>query len=751
MRKLMWFAIGFTAACAVGVYLIAGNWLLLLALFSAAATAGMALLRHRVKVAKVIAVMLAGCCIGCCWFWGFDSFYLKEARSLDGQKVYAQITVTDYSQETDNGAASDGTLTLNGRTYRVRVYVNEHGSLKPGDLAEGSFRLRFTADGGEKEPTYHQGKGIFLLAFATNDLVLTPSDTPAIKYFAATLRNHITDMLDAVFPEDTLAFARALLLGDSSKLTYAQDTDFKVSGIHHVIAVSGLHVAILFSLLHMMAGKRWGLTAILGIPVLVVFAAIAGFTPSINRACIMQVLIIVAMLFDKEYDPPTALAFSVLVMLAVNPLTITSVSFQLSVGCMVGIFMFSDKIHDFLMDKKRLGPAKGKSLKAVLTRWFVGSVSVTLSAMLVTTPLCAWYFGMVSLIGAVTNLLTLWVISFVFYGIMAACAAGFLWLPLGKGIAWIVSWPMRYVLLISKMLASVPLAAVYTRSIYIVIWLIGCYALFVIFLLSKKKRPVLLAACAVFGLVLSVTVSWVEPRMDPYRVTVMDVGQGQCILLQSQGENFLIDCGGDDDEQTADIAAQTLLSQGIGHLDGLVLTHYDRDHAGGVVPLLSRIPADRIYLPTVTDANGIREKITAEHAEYITWIDAETEVGFGGVKLTLIPSEDLASDNESSMCILFQAENCDILITGDRSSAGERQLLAQTTLPALEVLIVGHHGSKLSTSMELLNATKPAAAVISVGKENPYGHPSQEALERLGLYGCRVWRTDLHGTILFRG
>lgn len=749
MRRLMWFAIGFSAACGVGAYLVSGSWLLLLALLCLVGAVAMVLLRNRWKPGKILATLLIGAVVGLCWQWAFDACYLANARGYDGQKLDGEITIADYGYNTDYGVASDGTITLDGKEYRVLLYVNGQRTLCPSDQVTGSFRLRFTGEGGAKEPTYHAGKGIYLLAYTDYDVTIHSPETVSLKYFPAELRQKIVSILDATFPVDALGFARALLLGDSSLLTYRQDTDFKTSGIRHVIAVSGLHVSILFSLVYLVSGRRRGLTALLGIPLLLLFAAVAGFTPSITRACVMQILMILALLLNKEYDPPTALAFSVLVMLVVNPLTITSVSFQLSVGCMVGIFLLSGRVRQYLL--RRMGGGKGKNLKAVLIRWLAGSTAITLSAMVFTTPLSAWYFGTVSLIGVVTNLLTLWVISFIFYGIMAACALGALWLPLGKGIAWIVSWLIRYVLLAAKTMVAFPLAAVYTCSIYIVLWLVGCYGLFAAFLLSKNRRPALTVLCMTLGLCLAVAASWVEPRLDTYRVSVLDVGQGQCILLQSQGKSYLVDCGGDDDENTADIAAQTLLSQGITSLDGLILTHYDGDHAGGAEPLLSRISAQQLYLPDVSDGNGIRQRLEAEYSQQINWINGETTVSFGSASVTLFPSKDQASDNESSMCILFQAENCDILITGDRSTAGERRLLQETELPKLEVLVVGHHGSKASTSLELLHATWPEYAVISVGDTNNYGHPAPETLERLSRYGCKIRRTDLEGTIIFRG
>jgi competence protein ComEC len=117
----------------------------------------------------------------------------------------------------------------------------------------------------------------------------------------------------------------------------------------------------------------------------------------------------------------------------------------------------------------------------------------------------------------------------------------------------------------------------------------------------------------------------------------------------------------------------------------------------------------------------------------------------------MFPSEKAASNNESGICILFQAGECDILITGDRNAAGERELIKHTVLPDIDVLIVGHHGSKTSTCRELLIKAKPEIAIISVGADNSYGHPTKEVLDRLTNFGCKIFRTDLDGTVIYRG
>lgn len=746
MRKLMWFAVGFALSCVIGIYFSFGEQLLPAALSVIILAVVLCLFKKKPTV--LVGIILIGASAGLVWTWGYNAIYLQAARTYDGTTVTGRVTIADYSYETTYAIAADADMELGGKTFRVRVYLNETEALTPGDSVTGDFRIRMTTQGSLEDPTYHQAEGIFLLAYSQGDAVITRMDTVPAKYFPAKLRMGIQSVLDSVFPDDTLGFARGLLLGDSSRLSYEEDTAFKVSGIRHIIAVSGLHVSILFSLLYMFSGKRRLSTAVLGIPLLVLFAAVAGFTPSVTRACVMQLLMILALLFNKEYDPPTALAFSTLVMLCVNPMVITSASFQLSVGCIIGIFLFSNRIGNYLLRLFRC--PGGKSLRARLTYWIAGSVSVSLSAMVITTPLCAYYFGLVSIVGLFANLLTLWVVSFIFYGIIISCVLGSVLLPAGKLVAGLISWPIRYVLGVAKLMAKFPFAAVYTCNVYIVLWLIVSYIILLTLLLGKKKHPCVAAACVVGCLCIALAASCLEPRLDNVRVTVMDVGQGQCILLQADNQYYLVDCGGDSGHNAADIAAAQLLSQGITQLDGVLLTHYDADHALGVPDLLTRIDVKTLYLPDIADDGTTKQQLATLYADKVVWITEMTQVSASWGLLTMAPGAKLANENECGMCILFQAGNCDILITGDRSIAGERLLIETVDLPKLELLVVGHHGATNSTGFELLSVTKPELAVVSVGEDNAYGHPSQDVLDRLSLIGCQVLRTDLNGTIIYR-
>lgn len=746
MRRLMWFSIGFGISCALCAYLLPTGWALPLAIVAFLSALGIGIPGRNRLHPRRIAYTLMGLALGLGWYMGYRSLYLTPAIELDGQTLSVQITVSDYSFSTGYGTGVDGTILRNGHTYQVRAYLDEELELRPGQRISGSFRFRVTTPDGADDPTYHQGRGIFLLAYQEEDVGISPGIILSLRHYPNILAQEVKNILQKCFPKDTRAFAKALLLGDAYDLDYETLTAFKVSGIRHIIAVSGLHISIFYGLISALTLKRRYLTAIVGIPLLALFAAVAGFTPSVTRACIMVGLMMLATAFRSEYDGGTALGFACLVMLLVNPYVITSVGFQLSAASVAGIYLFSAPIQQWL--KGILGEGKGKSIPARLNRWFCSSVSVSLSAMSLTTPLCAWYFGTVSLVGILTNLLTLWVISAIFYGIIAVCVISIISTPFASMVAGIISWLIRYVLLCAKTLAKIPLAAVYTKSVYVVWWLVLTYLLLGAFLVMKRKHPMRLICTSVLALCLALLISWIEPLTDECRAMVLDVGQGQCVLLQSEGRTYLVDCGGSDGEDAADMAAETLLSMGISRLDGIILTHYDTDHYGGIPYLLTRVDTDGIFLPDVVDAAA--EELSALVDDGVIWVWEDIQLTFGEAQLGIFGPFYSAADNENSLCILFETESCAILITGDRSAFGERMLLREASLPQIDLLVAGHHGSKTSTSAELLAAVRPWAVAISVGEDNAYGHPAQEILQRLEEYGCAVYRTDEDGTILFR-
>ena len=746
MRKLMWFTIGFAAASALCAYIGLHQLLAIVALLC---SIGAMIGSKWCKGLRMASLSLVGAMAAIIWFSCYQMLYLQPAMDVDGDISFISARASDYSYRTNYGSAVEAEIELEGKQYKALMYLNEKADLVPGDFVEGEFRFRCTL-GGKESATYHRGNGILLLCYPKGELSIWKTPQVPNRYYPIQLRQKILLSLDKAFPEDTVWFSKALLLGEKSDVPFDADTAFKVSGISHIIAVSGLHVSMLCAVIALLGGKRRVLTALLGIPMLVLFAAVAGFTPSVTRACLMQILMLLALLFEKEYDPPTALAFAVLSMLVVNPLVITSASFQLSVGCMAGIFLFSKKISAWIAGFRIWKNWKGKNLRTKLRSWISGGAGVTLSAMFFTTPLVAYYFGAVSLIGVITNLLVLWAVTLCFNGILLVSFLGFFWSWGASAVAWVISFLMRYVLTVAKWLAVFPLAAVYTTSIYVVIWLVVLYVLIFCFLIARKRKPYILVCTCVCTLCVALLLSWLEPQLQNTTMTMLDVGQGQCIILRSQGRTFLVDCGGDSDEAAADLAADTLLAQGISRLDGIIVTHYDRDHAGGVGYLLQRVPADAVFLPNAPDEDHILETILPYTNGCEVFVGEDLRVTWGDCDMTIFAPILSNSDNERGLCVLFRGLKCDILITGDLSGLGEKLLLKEKDLPRVTVLVAGHHGSKNSTCQELLDAVQPDYVLISAGEDNYYGHPHADVLQRLEEMGCVVRRTDQNGTIIFR-
>jgi competence protein ComEC len=325
-----------------------------------------------------------------------------------------------------------------------------------------------------------------------------------------------------------------------------------------------------------------------------------------------------------------------------------------------------------------------------------------------------------------------------------------LWFPAATALAWCVGWLIRYVLTISKTLSTIPLAAVYTKTVFVILWLALCYVLVIAFMLWKNRKPYLLICSTLISLAAALLLSWVIPMTAKSQVTVLDVGQGQSIILQTKGKTFLVDCGGDHASSAADLAAETLLSMGVYRLDGVILTHYDGDHADGLPYLLTRIPADNIFLPERAEQEASKQAILDAAGTAAIMVHHDIHLSWENTTLSIFAPVLQSDDNESGLCVLFRGENCDILITGDLGITGENRLLLDKNIPNLTALIAGHHGSPYSTGEGILLMTKPEYVFISVSADNPYGHPNQAVLDRLEQYHCTVYRTDLDGTIVFR-
>lgn len=726
-------ALGFFAGSGISAYITGsflpgGIFLGILSLFSA-------FFWKKGKKRRTFSILLGGAAAGLLWFSLFDILYLQPVKQLDGRVRPAVITVAKPVKRGKYGFHTEGFLFSGGKPYRVRLHL-DGPSCSPGDKIEGCFRFR---DNLEKpgQGKYEQGEGLFLTASQEGEIQREHPQKMPLWTLPGRMAAYAESVIRKCFENPVGDFAAALLLGDRGRLDFQTNWNLEISGIRHLVAVSGLHVSVLFILLSFLTLNRRWLTALIGFPVLLFFGAMTGFSPSVVRASIMMGLLLLSRLFKRRYDPLTELSAAALTMMVLNPLTVTSVSFQLSCASVAGIFLFYRKIEIYFL--KRFPVFKDRREKII--QWICGSLALSFSSLTFVTPLCILYFGSISLAAPLTNLLTVWLIPVLFWGLLLLItlsffsmgAAGILAIPLNLGF--------RYVLGIASLIARIPLAAVFTQSVPILIWVMGVYFLGFYLLRKPVAEVIYFTRFTLLGLILAVGLSWVQPHLENIRITALDIGQGQCILLETRGKRFLVDCGGDRDEIAAEKAAKTLLSHGVSRLDGLILTHYDRDHVGGAPYLLELISADRIYLP---------EGPALPPDGRIQVVEDCTVLNIPQGEIRIYGSENRDNANEMGLCVLLDSPEYDILITGDRSRVGELELMEHYDLPRVDCLVAGHHGARDSTSRELLQKVRPETVLISAGKHNSYGHPAGETLLRLEEFGCRILRTDLLGTIIIR-
>jgi len=759
MRILAMFTAGYALAvfAAVlllpeGAFLPLGGVCVLLALLLAAL-----LRKSRRKYRRYAVLVCAGAAAGLMWSWCYAQLYLVPARALDGRTVVLNATAADFPQETDYGASVLVRVQLERGEVNALLYIDsDYMDLRPGDRLTTVARCCVATHSSQgEEITYYTAKGIFLTATAYGELTFQRPDRVPVRDVPAWLSRGLKRGIDSVFPADVSPVVKALVTGNRDSLTDSYTTSLQRSGLSHVAAVSGMHLAFLAGVISALLGRHRRRTALVLIPTVLAFMVVAGSTPSVVRAVVMVILLQLAPLFGRERDDVTSLAFALLVLLIANPYAAASVGLQLSFAAVAGILLFSGGIQERILDKLKLKPPKRNPIRWLWNKVIQFLVSVfctTIGALVFTTPLSALYFEKISLIAPLSNLLTLGVVAVVFGG---GLFAGVLYAsyPALSGVCAAVVTPfVRYLNHIIPWLAKIPFASLPTTAFYYRAWLLLVYGLLIVSLLSPgKNKPALPLAVGAVSLGISVLLTNLAFQAGAMRVEVLDVGQGQSVLIRSGQMLALVDCGGDGYENAGDIAADHIQALGRGTLDLLVISHYHTDHANGVPELLERIDVKEIALPDVEEDSALRQRILAqaeEHGIPVRFIREDTVLPVGeDAVFTLYPPLGEGSTNELGLTVLCSAGDFDVLLTGDMGTSVEELLLAHAALPDVELMVAGHHGSRYANSLPLLETVKPELAVFSVGENNGYGHPAMETVERFVQVGAALYRTDWMGTV----
>jgi len=676
-------------------------------------------------------------------------------------------------------------VTLDGRTYRISsegVRLTVGGDVAPGRVDTWRAGRLATAPVVFRRPAAYFDDGVVdaerellldgtVLFGTVKSGLLVEGTQPgsAIDEAAAGVRAHVRRAVNTyVTGRDPIAGAivTAILIGDRTGLPDEVRTRLQAAGTYHVIAISGGNIALVTGLalaclflLRVPGRFAAGITIVL----LAFHAEVVTGGPSVWRATIMAVVYLGARILDHRTPPWQAIAVAGVLLVVWRPLDVADPGFILTFGATAALLEGGRRMS---VSRSRDGDRRhGRAMRLVkhLVVWAGMSIAASVAVELALLPVSAELFSRVSLAGAVLNLLAVPLMAIVqVAGTLVVCLDA---IPIGGRVAGLTAALAADGLVNSARLVDV-VPALAPRVPAPALALVALYYGGLALCLARNARAVgivataVAAACIVSGTPLLPGHDAVAP-VDQLRLTVLDVGQGESLLLEvPQAPPLLVDAGGapfgaSGDEIGTRVVAPALWARGVRALGALLITHGDPDHIGGAASVVRDFAPPRLWLgvpmPAHVPTRDLIRRARDRHAATATLYSGR-ELSWGEARTRVLnpPVPDWERPrvrNDDSVVLDVRFGDVSLLLTGDIGADVERTLLPQLPPARIRILKVAHHGSRTSSSTALLDAWRPQIAIISCGRGNRFGHPTTEVLARLTDVGARIYRTDLDGEV----
>lgn len=612
-----------------------------------------------------------------------------------------------------------------------------------------------------------KGVGVILQSDTSRITILTDHSS-AFFTMLARLKYGFQNRLAEVMAPDAFGLMIGMLFGDCSLIGEETYEAFQKNGIAHILSVSGIHVGIVYLFISRLFGrKRTRVFYLVTALMLVLYAALAEFSPSVVRAVVMIVIHMFSKVAYQRYDFISCTSVSALAMLLVNPFNLFSTGFQLSfiaVFCLASLLPLVNRMLSTIEES-----GKNELLTAGLR--YLSPLLIIQAGM---APLTAYLFNYFSVVSLFLNIPIIAISSLIIpIGICLIPVSFFGGVIFGIGA--MTAEFLVHCMLWMNDLFFLPGIGFFNMTSPEILLLILFYCFFFFLsseyfrILYQRKHRRAIANCCCIIMLLSFLISAVVD--DGYRdgsLIFLDVGQGDCLHIRTDsGKNILIDGGGSQGFKVGEkILLPYLLKNGVKSIDLAIATHLHDDHYLGLQELAGQIKIKKLAL---YEANQLREQeiladtvLKRENLLYLAegdririeedfWIDVlyPDKQSVAAYERLILEEDD---ENRSSLLLKVSAKGMTILMTGDLGLEGEEEVLRHyedsSGVLVSDVLKIGHHGSRYSTGAEFLDAVSPEIAVFQVGKNN-FGHPHPSVIEKCLKKDIIVYRNDLDGAIIF--
>ncbi|MBQ2872474.1 MAG: DNA internalization-related competence protein ComEC/Rec2 [Bacilli bacterium] len=541
----------------------------------------------------------------------------------------------------------------------------------------------------------------------------TSNNTNIIYY----IKDTISSRIDKIYKSNE--YIKIFLLGDTSLLDENINESYRQNGISHLFSISGMHISLFASIiLYILKRISYNNYYNYGIVILFLFVytLLVGPSPSVIRSLIMYIIFSINKVFNLKTKNIDIMCLVLIIMLLINPYYLYNISFQYSYLISFTLILFSNKI---------------KNIKNKINK----SLYISFVSFLVSFPICIYNFYQVNIISIFLNLLVIPLVNIFIF-------------PLSL-ISFIIP-KISYILsLFTNILQSISLF-IYNNDFGVIIFpkssilLVIIYYIFIYSYLYNKK--IILIYLLMFA---HKFYNYIDTSME---VISLDVGQGDSVLIKYpyNEANILIDTGGisnSDYSITINKTTPYLKSVGITHIDYLIITHGDYDHMGEAINLVENFKVEKVIFNCGQFNNLEKDLIKVLNKKKIPYYSCIKELNIDDNKLYFLNNKEYSNENDNSSVIYTELNKRKFLFMGDAGIEVEEDLIEKYNLQDIDILKVGHHGSKTSSSKEFINEINPKYSIISVGKNNRYGHPNDSVLENLD--NSKIYRTDQDGSIMF--